>query len=168
MKKIKLSKTSLLILCVGVFVVVVASLGVARSQQLQEQGRLEEELNMVEMRLSQLEVTQLIKQQEELQWELDENIMQLTAAKDKLHQLIESIDVTDKFFEIAQSCNVTVMNISSSGIGSENLGDIACSAITLNAVVTGEVPNLISFVISLNDDFTTGIVKSAQITVPPG
>jgi len=67
----------------------------------------------------------------------------------------------------AQYCDVTVMNISSSGVESGKLEGIACSVITLNAVVEGELSNLINFVIRLNTDFTTGVVKSAQITIPP-
>lgn len=162
----KLGKTSWLILSAGIFIVVVASLGLTRSQQIQEQGQLDEELSIAEMRLNQLQVKQLRQQQEELQGQLDESKIQLMAAKDKLRQTVESINVTDEFFEVAQSCGVEVASISSSSIESEKLGGIICSVITLNAVVAGEVPNLISFVIKLNNDFTTGIVKSAQISIP--
>jgi hypothetical protein len=153
-------------LSVGIFVVVAASLGITRSQQLGEQSRLDNELTITEERLSNLQVEQLRQQQEELQKRLDESTIQLAAAKDGLRQSVESINVTDEFFEVAQSCGVEVMSISSSSIGSENLGDIVCSVITLNAAVQGGVSNLINFVISLNNDFTTGIVKSAQISIP--
>lgn len=164
----KLSKTSWIILSIGIFLVVAAGLGLTRSQQIQEQGQLDEELGMTEMRLSKLQVQELPQQQEELQERLDESAIQLMAARDRLRQTVESIDVTDEFFAIAQACNTTVMSISSSGIKSDKLGDIACSMIQINARVEGEVPNLIDLVISLNSDFTTGVVESAQITVPPG
>jgi hypothetical protein len=162
---LKLSKTSWLILSVGIFLVVLAGLGLTRSQQLQEQGQLGEELSIAEMRLSKFQVSELRQQQEELQRQLDENTVQLTAAKDILSQTVESISVTDEFFQIAQFCDVTVMSISSSGIESGKLEDIACSVITLNTAVEGEVSNLINFVIRLNTDFTTGVVKSAQISI---
>lgn len=162
----KLTKTSWLILSIGIFVVVVASLGITRSQQLQEKDQLNEKLSVAELRLSRLQVKELRQQQEELQGRLDEREMQLMAAKDSLRQPIESIDVTDEFFAIAQYCGVKVMSISSSGIKSEKLGSVGCSVISLNAVVDGEVSNLISFVIKLNNDFTTGVVKSAQISIP--
>lgn len=162
----KLSKTSWLILAAGIFIVVFASLGITRSQQLQEQEQLDDELTVAEMRLNKFQVKQLRQQQEELQKQLDESTIQLTAGKDKLRQTIDSINVTDEFFEIARSCSIEVVGISSSNIGSEELGNIVCSVITLNATVAGDTSNLISFVIRLNNDFTTGIVKSAQISIP--
>ena len=162
----KLSKTSWLILAAGIFIVVFASLGITRSQQLQEQEQLDDELTIAEMRLNKFQVKQLRQQQGELQKQLDESTMQLTAGKDKLRQTIDSISVTDEFFEIARSCSIEVVGISSSNIGSEELGNIVYSMITLNATVAGDTSNLISFVIRLNNDFTTGIVKSAQISIP--
>ena len=162
----KLSKTSWLILAAGIFIVVFASLGITRSQQLQEQEQLDDELTIAEMRLNKFQVKQLRQQQGELQKQLDESTMQLTAGKDKLRQTIDSISVTDEFFEIARSCSIEVVGISSSNIGSEELGNIVYSMITLNATVAGDTSNLISFVIRLNKDFTTGIVKSAQISIP--
>ena len=162
----KLSKTSWLILAAGIFIVVFASLGITRSQQLQEQEQLDDELTVAEMRLNKFQVKQLRQQQEELQKQVDGSTMQLTAAKDKLRQTIDSINVTDEFFEIARSRSIEVVGISSSNIGSEELGNIVYSMITLNATVAGDTSNLISFVIRLNNDFTTGIVKSAQISIP--
>jgi len=165
---LKLSKTSWVILLVGIFVVIVAGLGLTRSQQFQEQGQLNDELSIAEKRLSNLQVKQLHQQQEELQGRLDASMVQLTAANDRLRQSVESIDVTDEFFAIAQYCGVQVDSISSSEIKSGELEDVVCSMITVNAVVAGEVSNLISFVTWLNHDFTTGVVQSAQITIPPG
>ncbi len=164
----KLSKTSWLILSAGILVVLIAGLVLTRSKQLQEQSQLSDELSIAEMRLSKLQVEQLQQQEEELQGRLDESVVRLKAAKDNLRQTVESIDVTDKFFAIAQSCDVEVTNISSSGIEDDELAGIACSMITLSATAKGEVPNLISFVIKLNNDFITGIVNTARINIPPG
>jgi hypothetical protein len=163
---LKLSKTSWLILSVGLFVVIMAGLGLTRSQQLQAQSQLSQELSVAETRLDKLQVEDLRQKQEELQRQLDESTIRLTEAKDKLRQTIESINVTDEFFEIAQFCGVEVESISSSNIRDDKLEDINCSVITLNAVVEGEVPNIINLVIKLNTDFTTGIVKAVQISIP--
>lgn len=163
---LKLGKTSWIILSAGLFVVIIAGLGFARSQQIQEQGQLGEELSIAEKRLNKLQLQQRHEQQEELQIQLDNEVIKLVEAKDRLHQSVESIDVTDEFFVIAQSCNVTVMSTSSSSIKSEKLEGVSCAMITFNAVVEGEVPSIISFVIKLNNDFTTGVVESARISIP--
>jgi hypothetical protein len=162
---LKLSKTSWLILSIGLFIVIIAGLGFTRSQQLKEKGQLDEELSIAEKRLNKLQVKDLREQEEELQKRLDESTTQLAAVKDSLRQPVESIDVTDEFFAVAHYCDVEVMSISSSGIKSESLGDVACSMISLNASVIGEVSNLINFVIKLNNDFTTGLVQSAQMSI---
>lgn len=162
----KFTKASWLILSAGIFIVILAGLGLTRSQQLQQQDQLDEELSKTGMRLDTLQVKELRQQQDELQGQLDESNTQLVAAKDRLRQTVESINVTDKFFAIAKSCGTLVENINSSDIKDEKLEDITCSMITLNAVVSGETPNLINFIIKLNTDFTTGVVKSAQISIP--
>jgi hypothetical protein len=164
-KLLKLSKTSWIFLSIGIFVVVIGSLGLARSKQLRDQAEMGDELNIAEMRVSNLQVKELNQRQEELQEKLDESIVQLEAAEESLRQPIASIDVTDEFFAIAYSCGVEVTNISSSSISSEDLEGIPCSKITINAMVTGKVSNLINFIIRLNNDFTTGIVNSAYMNI---
>jgi hypothetical protein len=163
---LKLSKTSWFILSIGLFIVIIAGLGLTHSQQLKAQSQLDDELDIAEMRLSKLGFDELRLKQEDLQRQLDERNLELTEAKDKLRQTIESIHVTDEFFEIAQSCYVQVDSISSSDIKTGKLGDISCSIITLKATVEGEVSNIIDFVIKLNNDFTTGVVESARMSIP--
>jgi len=163
---LRLSKTSWFILSIGLFAVIIAGLVLTRSQQLQAQSQLDDELGVAEMRLNKLGVDELRLKQEDLQRQLDERNLELAEAKDKLRQTIESINVTDEFFEIAQYCYVEIESISSSNIKTDKLGDINCSIITLNAAVEGDVSDIITFIIKLNNDFTTGIVKSAQMSIP--
>jgi hypothetical protein len=164
-KKLKLSKASWLILSAGLFIVVLAGLGLTRSQQIQEQTKLDEELSINEMRLSKFNIEQLQQQRDELQEEVDKNTVLLDAAKYGLRATVESIDVTDEFFVIASKCDVIVNSISSSCIGNDDLNGIGCSTISLTAVVLGDFSNLIDFIISLNQDYTTGYVKSVYISV---
>jgi hypothetical protein len=166
MKTLKMSKTSWLILSAGIFVVIVISLFLTHSQKLQEQDQLDDELSVAEMRLGKLQVQASHEQEADLERQLDEIEAQILAARAGLRQTVESIDVTDKFFAIAQSCGVEITSLTSSSIKSEKLGDVDSSKITLGIVAAGEVDNLISFIIKLNNDFTTGIVNAAQISVP--
>jgi len=166
--KIKLSKASWLILSAGIFVVVLAGLGVTRSQQLQQQSKLDETLAMSESRLSKIEVTQLDQQLETLGKQVAEAEAQLSEAKDRLRQTVVSVDVTDKFFVIAGYSNVAVQNISNTAIQKTTLGGVGVSTMSVSARVTGAVEDIIDFVINLNSGFTTGVVKSATITVVSG
>lgn len=164
-KNLKLSKTSWLILSAGLFIVILAGLGLTRSQQLQEQTKLDEELGINEVRLNKFNMKELQKQRDELQAQIDENTIRLNEAKYGLRATVESIDVTDEFFVIASICDVLVTNISSSSISNENLNGVGCSKIIINACVSGELLNIIDFIINLNHDYTTGYVKGVHISM---
>ncbi len=162
----KLSRTSWLILTAGVFVVAFASLGIAHAQQLQEQARLDDNLAIAQRRLTKLELRQLTLQKMETEKQLAQIRSQLETVQDKMRHPISSIQETDTIFNIAEACQVTVTDISSSDMSSDQLGNINCSVLTLTVRVNGEVTDLINFIIKLNNGFTTGTVKSADIDIP--
>ena len=166
MKGIKLSKTGWLILSAGVFVVILAGLGVTRSQQMREQSRMNEELSLSETRLDKLDVTDLRRQVEDLDQKMQEGQAQLDDARERLRQTVVSVDVTDEFFKIAEYSGVTVMSLSTSAIASNELEGIGLQTIALSAQVEGDFEKIIDFVINLNNGYATGHVKSAQINIP--
>ena len=159
----KLGRTSWIILSVGIAIVAFASLGIARAQQVREHEQLQEELSITETRLENYQLKELQTQQKDLEEQLNQATSNLKAAKDNLRQPIESIGVTDSLFQIAESCGVEITGMSSSGIASDKLTGITCSTIQLAIDVEGDVANLISYVIKLNNDFTTGVVQSVNI-----
>ena len=161
----KLGKTSWLILIAGVVIVAFTSLGLARSSQVNEHEQLNEELTVAETRLTNVQLKELQAGKGELEAQLDESTAQLKAAEDNLSQSNESIDVTDFLFVIAQACGVIINNISSSDLSSDKLAEVNCSVSHLSINVEGEVSSLISFVTKLNNDFTTGVVDSVDISI---
>jgi hypothetical protein len=165
LKNFKLSKTSWVILSAGVFVVVLAGLGLTHSQQVKERTQLEEELTVTEMRLDKLDTSGLEKQYDDLKTQLEEKLAQLNDVKYVLRQPIESIDVTDEFFVVAAQENVEVITISSTSLTKEKFSGVSCTAISLMGTVTGELDDIIDFIINLNNDYTTGYIRSAQITI---
>jgi len=165
MKGLKLSKTSWLILSAGIFLVVLAGLGVTRSGQVKEQSRLEEELSISESRLEKMELTSLQTQMGKLQDQLDESESQLAEVKTRLRQTILSVDVTEKFFEVAKYSEAVVMTMGTSTIAKNTIAGVDCFTISLSATVTGDLNNMVDFIINLNQGYTTGYVKSVQISL---
>ena len=161
----KLSKTSWIILSSGLFVVILAGLGLTNSQQAKEHTEIKDKLTVAEMRLDKVQSTVMPQDLEELQLQLNESMIRLAEDKDRLRHIIESIDVVDEFFLIASYCDVVIMNLSSSKISGDVLQGIPCSMVKLSATVTGTTMDIINFVISLNHDFSVGVVESAQISV---
>ena len=168
MKGLKLSKTAWLILSAGVFLVVLAGLGLTRSQQMKEQTKLGEELALYEKRIGALQTTQLSQQLEILRGKVEENDAQLKDAQARLRQTVISVDVTDEFFKTAEYCSVNITNMSTTVIAQTKYEGITLSTISLNASVVGAKKNIISFVVALNNGYVTGNVESAQIRFTGG
>jgi len=164
MKGLKLSKTSWLILSAGIFLVILVSLGVTRSGQLKEQNRLEEELSISTLRVEKIEVTDMRPQLDELESRLDEAESQRNEAAARLNQMIDSVDVTDKFFAIAGYSNVQINTLSNSQLSLQKVNGVNCATISIGASISGDISDITDFIISLNDGYTTGYVQSAQIS----
>jgi hypothetical protein len=162
----KLSKTTWLIIGIGIIVIAAASLGVAYSQKADEKSELEQELSLARQRLDKYLAELPTSQKEELESQLAEVESQLDTAKASLHQLIESIEASTTLFEVAQNCNVEITRISSSPPTSSQLENVTFSALSLTVGIEGEVPNLITFVYRWIQENVTGIVTSVEITVP--
>lgn len=162
----KLSKTSRLILTAGIFIVAFASVGAARSQKIDEQNRLQEELAMTELRLSKLQLEELSSQQEELEKQLSQIISRSEAIQGMLSPPTASIATSDTLFDIAETSGVEITEIGSSEPVSDDLEGITYSALPFTVRVEGDTHRLIDFIINLNDNFKTGVVKSVEINIP--
>lgn len=167
MKYLKLSKTSWLILSVGVFIVVLAVLGITRSQQAQEQSRLDDELEMSQISLANMQISDLQAELAGLEQTAAREQAELDLAANSLNETVVSVDVTDEFFSIASACGVIVVNISTSPISPNIYEGLGLSATSINAALEGELSNLIDFVEALNSGFNTGQIRMAQIDIPP-
>ena len=165
-KKIKLSQTTWLALGIGIFVIATASLGMAYSQQANQQSQLDEELSLAQLRLEKYLSEPPSSEKEDLESRLAQAESQLEAAMDTLSQPVESIDVSNIVFKVAQDCDVEIIEISSSFPTSKKLGDITFSSLPLRVRIEGDVPNLINFILKWTEKYSTGAVVSVEITVP--
>jgi TolA-binding protein len=168
MKFFKLSKTSWLILSAGLFIVVLAGLGITRSQQSQEQNKISDQLTTAQKSLEKLNSTDLAQQLEELNQQTDEAKVQLEEAQSRLRQTVVSVDVTDKFYSIADYCGVIVTNYTSTPIQSAKFANVGLSTTSINTVVRGDFEQLVNFIVALNNDFNTAQMKAYMMNIPDG
>ena len=172
MKKIKinLSKTSWIILSVGVFIVVIAGLGVTYSQQMKEKNILQDELAVTDLRLEKFNIEDLQQQESQLLGEIEAEAAKLEIALDKIHWTLESINVTDECYLLASQAGIEIIDIGSTEIDSVEIGELGVSQITISVGVSGALPDIIDYITELNDSFTTGHVVTVQMNfdeVPP-
>ncbi|HJX14025.1 MAG: hypothetical protein A2137_00495 [Chloroflexi bacterium RBG_16_58_8] len=165
MKGLKLSKTGWLILSAGLFIVILAGLGLTRSQQLKDQTKADADLTLSTTKLDKLQFADLQQKYEDLQQKTEESQAQLKEAKDRLRQTVVSVDVVDEFFKIAEYSKVTVISLNNSPRASGTLDGVGLAATSIDAQVKGDVATLIDFIINLNNGYAAGYVKSANINV---
>ena len=162
----KLSKTSLIFLIIGVFIILAGSLGMSYFGQSKEQSLVEEEAAVAQLRLEKLpNQKQFSSQKEELESQLAKAETQLKAAKMSLYQLPESIEATDTLFVLAENSQVEVTEISSQGPGTETLGGVTLSVLSLTVTIEGDILNLIAFIYNWTEEYPTGMATWVEITV---
>lgn len=162
----KLGKTSLLLIIAGVVIIAFASLGIARVQRLNEQDQVDQELSVATLRLERFQLEYLHSQQEELEEQLGQTSSELETVRATLSQVIGSIGASDALFSIARTCGVEVTELTSSNPVDGKLQETPCYILTVNVTVEGSLPNMVNFIIRVNNDFVIGTVQSAQIEVP--
>lgn len=161
----KLGKTSVLLIIAGVIIIAFASLGIARVQRLNEQEQVDEELSLATLRLERFQIEYLHSQQEELEKQLGQASSELETVRVTLSQVIGSIGASDALFNIARTCGVEVTELTSSNPVEGKLQETPCYILAVNVTVEGSLPNLVNFIIRVNNDFVIGTVQSAQIVV---
>ena len=151
---------------VGICVIAFAGVGVAHAQRVDEQEGLNDELAVAKLRLSKMQLGELNVQQLELEEELSLSISGLEATKVELSQPNESIPVSGELFDIAEACNVQIVEVRSQGLNEDELGGIECSSLPVVLRAEGNTSNLIRFARKLNDDFRAGYIESVEISIP--
>ncbi|UCD53827.1 MAG: hypothetical protein JSU76_02655 [Dehalococcoidia bacterium] len=162
----KLSRKAGILLGVGILVVFGASLGMLHSQETEEQSWLSQELDVIQLRLKKHSPDEFSFQQRELEWRLAQTEVQVNAAKDRLRQSVDSIEVTETLFEVAADNGVEMVEISSPGLSSEDLDSGVYSILLLAVVVEGNVSSLVDFILEVGRKFPTSVIETAEITVP--
>jgi hypothetical protein len=163
---LKLSKKIWLILGVGVFIIALVYLGMVRFQQIQEQDKLNEELDLTESRLAGVQMEELSSQQAELEAQMSQTEAQFEAVKAMLSQPVGSAESTSVLFESAEDYDLEITELTSSSQTTESLEGVTCSVVSLTAQVEGDAANIVNFATGLNTYFSTGVVKLVAMTIP--
>ncbi len=161
----KLSKTTWLVIAIGIFVVAGLGLGMVRSQQLDQQSQLNEKLTLAQSNLEGVQLEKLSSRQAELEKQLSQATPQFEEVKAILSQPVDSITASSILFDIAKAHDLEVTEVTSPGPASDSLEGVTLSVLSLTGKVEGDVSNLVSLVTKLNSSLTTGVIKSIEITV---
>ena len=161
----KLSKTAWLILIIGVFIIIITSLGVTFLQQVNHRDQLREDLALAKNRLGNIQLDQLYSQREELTVQLSQTEADLDTARYSLSQPVNSIITNETLLDIAKTCGVDVKEIKIATSATAEMAGMECSITPFIIKVAGDLPQIIDFITRLNNDQVTSVISSVDILV---
>lgn len=162
----KLSRKALIFITVGVVVVVAGSLGILNTQLGQDQEQLNQELEVAKLRLDKHPPGEFSQQIRELEWRTTQLESQVNAAKYRLIQTVESIEITDTVFQVAEDYEVEIVEIKSLGVDSEDLSGYIYTVLLLSVKAEGSIPSLVDYIFGLSRKLPTGVFETVKIEDP--
>ena len=166
----RLTRTSWLILALGVFVIAFASLFVVYSRQASQQKDLKSSLAEAEARYPQLtsQIQTLQGQLAQRQSDLAAELLKLSAAKAKFPPSVQSTDYHQILLRIADDWDMEVMSLTASQPRQENVDSLTYLVTTFGVAVRGEMANILDFLHTLatSQDFTSATVAVVSINIP--
>jgi len=187
----KLSRTAWLVLGIGVFIIAFAALFSINSGQSGEQGRLSDSLAKAQALLPKL-----IDEREDLEdqvtnWEkkLAEVTSSLSRSEARFSQSVESIEYDEILFNIADDCDLQVVELTASEPENKKVEDIIYAVTTFEVVVRSKelppsaagafdiyidntVANMLTFIsaIATSEEFNVGAIEVVDMEElePPG
>lgn len=161
----KLNKNTLLLIGVAALLAVFVYLNTNHNQQVEGQGKLNDELAFVKQRVNMIQVEPLNSQLALLNEQLSRTMADVESAKASLSEEVKSVDIGDRLLQLAGASGVEMTSIISPGRGTEDMEGVICSILPLTVQVKGEITNIITFIASLNNSLDTGVVKTVDIKV---
>ena len=180
----RLSKTSWLILGIGIFVIALVSLYMVYRQQGREQERLNDSLLV-----AQATLPTVVSEKEDWESQLTQRESQLTQRESQLTQQesqlaqatslldttqasfpesVESIEYDEELFRIADNWDLEITTLTASEPGDKEVEGITFSVTSFTADVKGEVADILGFIstIATDEDFINATTELVNIKVP--
>ena len=159
----KLSKITWSILGIGIFAIGFFSLYALHSRELTAQEAIGSNLAKAQDALSKL-----IPQREDLESQLAEAETKLEAARASFPDLVESVDVDERLFELAEDNDLEIISITATAPKEEEVEGITYSVTRFNVDLNGDVVDILDYIdaITTGTDFTTATVEWASMDIP--
>ena len=162
----KISKKALKYIGIGVYVIALAVSGYMLFGKLGEQSKVGEELTLAQTKVEMTDKDRLSAQISELEDQRNQLISQTDTIKDRMSQEIANVAASTLVFDVAGKNYVEVVDLNSLSAFSEVLENVPCNVVPLEAIVEGNVEDIVNFVTQLNTVLTTGMIKSVNLDIP--
>lgn len=166
----KITRTTWLLLALGVFVIAFATLFVIYSHQASQNKDLKNDLAKAEASYPQLAL-----QIRDLESELAERQSELTAALSNLSEVeakfpasVQSFDYYQRLLAVAANCNLNVSSLTVSGPRQQKVDSVAYQVTTFDITVAGQVSGILDFthILATTEDFISATIEVVNISIP--
>lgn len=164
---IKVSKRVWVLLSVGIFLVLLVTLGMAYRTQAREQGQLNKQITAAEEATTRISLAELEAKEAEFKAQLAVADAQTAAIKADLNQSTNGIAAADALLQIAAKARVNLTEVASAAAAVQKVETLNCAVLPLSVKVEGEIQNLMTFILSISQTFATGIIRSVDVNIPP-
>lgn len=159
----KLSKSSWIILALGIVLIAGISLGMSRSQQAEQQKQLTEKLAQAKAKLATINIDELTGQKNRLTQQVEQYSTQTESVKQNLFAAEDDIEATDIILESARSFQVEVVTITSPGAAFGELQGTQCRILPMKIQLNGDIDKLADFIYNLSQIFPTSIIQEVRL-----
>jgi len=160
---VKLSKSSWIILALGIVLIAGISLGMSRSQQAEQQKQLTEKLAQAKAKLATINIDELTGQKNRLTQQVEQYSTQTESVKQNLFAAEDDIEATDIILESARSFQVEVVTITSPGAAFGELQGTQCRILPMKIQLNGDIDKLADFIYNLSQIFPTSIIQEVRL-----
>jgi len=176
----KLSRTAWLILGIGIFAIAIGSLFWVYLEQRGEQQRLDDSLSV-----AQATLPTLVSERANLESQLSQSESELAQARSLLYEVkasfpesVESIEYDEALFDIADDCDLEIMELTASEPSDEEVESITYSDEEVESVtysvasftveVEGTVAHILDFINTITTDeyFINATIERVDMQVP--
>jgi Tfp pilus assembly protein PilO len=162
---LKFSKSSWILLTLGIAVIGVILAGMVWTQQAQQKQDLEKKLSEAQTKLAQVKFDELTARQTQLLEDKKTYTKEITAAKDQLTAPIDNISALDTILKSAGEFNITIVSINSNSKSMETFTGNSFSALPFSLQVKGNINDLADFVSNIKTLFPTSVVQTYQFAI---
>ena len=162
----KINKKTLKLIGIGVYIIVAVASGYILFGKLDEQSKVNDELTSAKADLERTDADRLSAQISDLEDQLTQITTQTNTMKNMMSLEIANVAASTIVFDVAGKNYVEVIDLNSLSAFSDVLENIPCTVVPLEAIIQGNVEDLVSFVTQLNTTLTTGVIKSVNLNIP--
>ena len=151
---------------IGVYIIAIAASGYLLFGKLGEQSKVDEELAIAEDNVRRTNIERLSTQITDLEDQLAQLVSESDTLREMMSEEKSQIAASTITFNVAGKNYVDVIDLNSKISYPERLENLPCIVVPLEAIVEGNVEDIVNFVTQLNTTITTGVIKSVDLNIP--